>query len=192
LLRLVAEFREEDDLIYGACLSFSETGRKCVVNRPPEYNYERLCLSDYIVQPSSFWRRRLWEKTGPLDSTLHFAFDWEWFLRAAKSGKFRRSEQIFSAYRFHADHKSSTGGVRRKKEICTVAARSGDARAKRAYVFAAENISVLRDAEQLRLRLEGRGLQAWEGLARLFYPSLWRMPAGVDFASVQSAFRMIG
>ena len=189
---LAAEFGETDDLVYGACLSFSETGRKCVVNRPPPHDHSTLCLNDYIVQPSSFWRRQLWEKAGPLDTSLHYAFDWEWFVRAAQFGKFRCSATIFSAYRFHADHKSSTGGERRQIEICAVAARSGDAVAERTYEFVAENIGALRASEQLRLRFEGRGLQAWRGLARWFYPALWRLPAGVDFGSVQSAFRMVG
>ncbi len=192
LLRLAAEFREEDDLVYGGCLSFSETGRKCVINRPPEHNYEQLCLMDYIVQPSSFWRRSLWEKTGPLDTSLHYAFDWEWFMRAAQFGKFRRSETIFSAYRFHAAHKSSTGGELREREICAVAARSGSTKAKRAYEFVSRNLRTLRASERFRRRLEGRGMDSWQGLARWFYPRLWRLPAGVDFDSVRSAFRMIG
>jgi len=192
LLRLAAEFRQEDDLVYGACLSFSETGRKCVINRPPEHNDEQLCLMDYIVQPSSFWRRSLWEKTGPLDVSLHYAFDWEWFIRAAQFGKFRRSATIFSAYRFHAAHKSSTGGELREKEICAVAARSGSTKAKRAYEFVSRNLRTLRASERFRRRLEGRGMDSWQGLARWFYPRLWRMPAGVDFDSVRTAFRMIG
>jgi glycosyltransferase involved in cell wall biosynthesis len=192
LQRVVAEFRDEDDLIYGACLSFSETGRKCVVNRPPEHDYEELCLQDYIVQPSSFWRKSLWDKTGPLESSLHYAFDWEWFLRASKLGFFRRSKTIFSAYRFHADHKSSTGGEVRRREICDVAARTGSSRSRCAYDFASCNIETLRNSEQLRGRLLGRGLESWQELARWFYPQLWRMPKGVDFGSVRSAFRMIG
>lgn len=192
LLRLAAEFREEDDLIYGACLSFSETGRKCVINRPPEHNYEELCLIDYIVQPSSFWRRSLWEKTGPLETSLHYAFDWEWFIRAAKLGRFRRSGVIFSAYRFHAAHKSSTGGELREQEICAVAARNGSAKAKRAYEFVSRNIRTLQASERIRRRLEGRGIQSCQGIARWLYPPLWRMPDGVDFDSVRSAFRMIG
>jgi len=191
LLRLAAEFREEDDLIYGACLSFSETGYKCVVNRPPEHDYRKLCLSDYIVQPSSFWRRQLWEKTGPLDTSLHYAFDWEWYLRAAKLGKFRRSGTIFSAYRFHSEHKSSTGGASRKNEICAVAERSGDTNAQRTYDFVSRNINPLRSYEGVCRRLEGRGLGKWHVFARCFYPSLWRTPAGIDFGSIRSAFRMI-
>jgi glycosyltransferase involved in cell wall biosynthesis len=192
LLRLETEFRKEDDLIYGACLSFSEAGRRCVINRPPEHNYQELCLIDYIVQPSSFWRRSLWEKVGPLDASLNYAFDWEWFIRAAKFGKFRHSETIFSAYRFHADHKSSTGGQQRAKEICAVAERSGDIRAKRAYDFVGKNIRILRTSNQLRLRFEGRGLSTCQSLARWVYPSLWRMPVGIEFSTVQAAFRMIG
>ncbi len=192
LHRLADEFRDEDDLIYGACLSFSETGRKCVINRPPEHNYEELCLSDYIVQPSSFWRRRLWEKTGPLDSSLHYALDWEWFLRAGKQGTFRCSKTIFSAYRFHADHKSSTGGKLRESEIFRVASRGAGQKSRAVYDFVSQNLNTLRTAERFRLRLEGRSISHSQMLARWAFPKLWRMPRGVDYEAVCVAARMIG
>ena len=192
LLRLEAEFREEEvDLLYGACLSFSEKGRKCVINRPPAYDYEELCLQDYIVQPSSFWRKSLWERTGPLDSKMHYAFDWEWFLRASKSGNFRCSNTLFSAYRFHADHKSSNGGEVRRQEIFAVAKRNGNAKANSVYNFVGRNLETLRAFESLRRRLEGRGLKSAPELARWAFPRLWRLPENVDFASVRSVYRMI-
>ena len=37
---------------------------------------------DYIIQPASFWTRKTFEQVGPLNESLHYGFDWDWFLRA--------------------------------------------------------------------------------------------------------------
>ncbi|MEI9897633.1 MAG: glycosyltransferase [Chthoniobacter sp.] len=101
LHEVARQFREPVDLIYGNCLSFSDKGTRSIVNRPPQHDRDLLALVDYIVQPSTFWRRSLWEKTGPLNEAIHYAFDWEWFLRADRIGVLRKADFIFSAYRFH-------------------------------------------------------------------------------------------
>ncbi|MFA7345426.1 MAG: glycosyltransferase family 2 protein [Terrimicrobiaceae bacterium] len=192
LLAIAGELAAGHDLVYGDCISFSDLGKRCVINRPPVYDRELLGLVDYIVQPSSFWTRSLWSKTGPLNTALHYAFDWEWFLRASGFGKFHKCERILSAYRFHASHKSSTGGERRTEEIFSVAEKQGGEKAGRHYRFVREHLAVLRCHENLCTRLRGRGLSKYEPVARWFFPSLRSLPEGCDFQKIRRCMGMFG
>ncbi len=40
-----------------------------------DHDRMNLLLTDYIVQPSSFWTRKAMDQTGPLDQSLDFGFD---------------------------------------------------------------------------------------------------------------------
>ncbi len=83
----------------------------------------RVSQQHTLVQPSSFWHRQVWEQAGELDATLHYAFDWEWFIRAAAVAHFDFSPSFYSVYRIHDQHKTGTGGEARRREICEVARR---------------------------------------------------------------------
>lgn len=189
---LIRAFPPADALIYGNCLSFSENGGKCIVNRPPAHEAEFLSFCDYIVQPSSFWSRSLWEKVGPLNENLHYAFDWEWFLRACKIASFLKVEEIFSAYRFHQAHKSSSGGTRRIEEICTVASTHAGADAEKHYQFAVKNLESLKKYEFLRRRIKGRGIRGDGRFTRLAIPGLWCLPEGIGFEKLRTCAAMLG
>lgn len=80
-------------------------------------NYE-LSIFDYIIQPGSFWTKKVWEETNGVDEKLHFVFDWDWFLRAKKIGaSFKYVKRVMAMYRVHDAHKTGTGGSKRQKEI---------------------------------------------------------------------------
>jgi glycosyltransferase involved in cell wall biosynthesis len=79
---------------------------------------ENLCLSDYVIQPSTFWTRASWEKTGPLNESLCYTFDWDWFIRAVQAGSaLDPCDRYLAAYRIHDAHKTGTGFDRRTAEI---------------------------------------------------------------------------
>ena len=181
---------EQDGLIYGDCLSFAQRGNRARVNRPPVHDIELLKIVDYIVQPSSFWTRSVWEKTGALNEELHYAFDWDWYLRASAQSRVRKVDKIFSAYRFHDAHKSSHGGEKRAREIVTVAGLRGGENAARHYQFALDRADALRKYENWVLRLKGRGINR-DHLARWATPSLWTLPSGLNFEKVRECFKML-
>ena len=113
------------EFIFGNCVHIREdsplvTGSD-VERRHAEMN---LVLADYIIQPSSFWTRDLWLKTGVLDESLVFGFDWEWFIRARKAGAvFKPDVKYLSVYRIHGEHKTGVGGDRRLRELATIYGR---------------------------------------------------------------------
>ncbi len=67
-----------------------------------------------ICQPTSFWRRQVWEQCGPLDESIHLSMDYDLFCRVVKQGLCIRSIPIrVCQFRYHASSKS----VMNKKEI---------------------------------------------------------------------------
>jgi hypothetical protein len=84
---------------------------------------EDLSVFDYIDQPSSFFSRRAWERAGPVDEALTYAFDWDFFIRVSREFPMRCTEGVYSAYRHHAAHKTGTGGERRALEIVEIIRR---------------------------------------------------------------------
>jgi glycosyltransferase involved in cell wall biosynthesis len=94
-----------------------------------------LALADYIIQPSAFWTRIAWTATGPLDESLNFALDWDWFLRARKKGvAFVPDDRYLAVYRMHRGHKSAVGGDRRRRELATIYARHSGERYERLFL----------------------------------------------------------
>ena len=103
--------------VYGNCILWYEEEQRALVERSRPFDREVLRRCTYLIQPSSFWTRALWEKTGPLNQDLHFVLDWDWFFRASAHCEFKYVNQTLSVYRFHGGHKSSSGSPRRRQEI---------------------------------------------------------------------------
>ena len=114
------------ELLFGNCVRVSEDEPDSSFGSHVRREHERrnLLLADYIIQPSSFWTREAWLKTGALDESLVFGFDWEWFTRAFKAGvAFKPDDKYLSVYRIHRGHKTGTGGARRLGELAAIYAR---------------------------------------------------------------------
>lgn len=106
------------DLVYGEGWYIDEFGHRIEPCRFIRRNFTRQYLvnKDPILQPAAFWRRELWEKTGPLDTNLHWVFDWEWFIRAHSNGRFRYIPKNFAYYRVQPYALTRTGGLARQLE----------------------------------------------------------------------------
>lgn len=75
-------------------------------------------------QPSVFFHRRLYEEIGPLDTSLKYGMDYDYWLRALRRGySFHYVPQIFSDYRYHATSHSNQGFDTFLKEWQDVSAR---------------------------------------------------------------------
>jgi glycosyltransferase involved in cell wall biosynthesis len=59
-----------------------------------------------LTNQAAFWRRRVHGEIGFLDETLHFAFDYEWFLRLTKNRRGMHDNKTWGGYRLHAATKS--------------------------------------------------------------------------------------
>ena len=138
-LRLVAnllsECVDEAIVVYGGCELFQDPGTATELRAAVPFDPERLQITDFIDQPSVFFTRVAWERVGPLDESLHYAFDWDWFLRAAKCCRFQRCDQVLSRYRVHSQHKTGSGGLRRWEEMSEVVRRHSSDEVVRHYQY---------------------------------------------------------
>lgn len=92
-------------------------GHRCIINEmnqvighwilPPHSNF-LMRRWDLIPQESCFWRRSLFERKGNIDTSFHFAMDYDLFVRYMAVGKFKRVNRFLAAFRMHQNTKTAT------------------------------------------------------------------------------------
>jgi glycosyltransferase involved in cell wall biosynthesis len=99
---------------------------KCVHVEP--YNQHRLLhYTDFIVQPTVFFRRSAFEAVGGIDTGLHWCMDYDlWLKMAVKGLKIAYLPKHLANFRWLADNKTATGDWGRLREIEQVVARYAD------------------------------------------------------------------
>ena len=181
--QLIGSRLAEPVVLYGGCEMFDErTGRREVRPAMP-FTRELLETVDFLDQPSVFWTRRAWETVGPLDETLHYGFDWEWFLRASKVCRFVATDALLSRYRLHTTHKSGTGGKRRWIELLEVVRRHSSPAVVEHYEFLLRNDSArwwLNKRMRIAQRLRALFPSFSDQVANLLSPPFWALPKGLS------------
>jgi glycosyltransferase involved in cell wall biosynthesis len=74
------------DVLYGACDLIDERGAYLCTYRTPSFNHVLELGSNRLLQPATFFRRRVFESIGGLNPTLHYSFDYDFWLRASLRG----------------------------------------------------------------------------------------------------------
>jgi glycosyltransferase involved in cell wall biosynthesis len=88
------------------------------------WSYPRLLQICYLCQPAVFWRREVMERFGLFDATLHYALDYDYWLRVGREVEFRYLEGMYLAgSRLHEDTKTLKQRVAVHREILQVASR---------------------------------------------------------------------
>lgn len=66
-------------------------------------------LAEGMMLPNqaTFWRRTLHTEVGWIDESLHYAFDYEWFLRLIHGRRAAHTSHILGGYRLHDETKTS-------------------------------------------------------------------------------------
>lgn len=65
-------------------------------------NYARMLRgSVHIPQATTFFRAELWRKVGPLDLSLFFAFDYDFWVKLAKISEVRYIPKLWANFRIH-------------------------------------------------------------------------------------------
>jgi glycosyltransferase involved in cell wall biosynthesis len=61
-----------------------------------------------ICQPTSFWRKKVWDECGPLDVQLHYCMDYDFYAKALKCGfKFKSIRMLVCKFRYHKSNKGT-------------------------------------------------------------------------------------
>lgn len=87
-------------------------------------NLKRMRYADYMLQPSTFWRKSIFEKV-TIDEQWVYTFDWLFFLDIFEKGySVLAINDYLSAYRVSGDNKTALDNAKRKKEIAKMAKRN--------------------------------------------------------------------
>jgi glycosyltransferase involved in cell wall biosynthesis len=89
------------------------------------HTHDRLLVQNYVSQPAVFWRRALMERVGHLDTSLHYTFDYDLWLRFSALGPPLFLERELAAFRWYPTSKSGAGYARQFEEDERVALRHG-------------------------------------------------------------------
>lgn len=101
-------FRENPDtaLLYGDSYYCDTAGALIGRYRSEAFDLDKLAYANIICQPSTFFRRDTFEAVGGLDRTLHFAMDYDLWIRIGKRFPCRYLPQMLATYRLHEASKT--------------------------------------------------------------------------------------
>lgn len=98
----------ETDVIYGHRIVVDEQSREIARWFLPRHDAEVLRLNDFVPQETLFWRRRIWDRVGGLDTSFQFAIDWDLLLRFQSAGaRIIRVPYFLACFRAHAAQKTA-------------------------------------------------------------------------------------
>jgi glycosyltransferase involved in cell wall biosynthesis len=126
LFRLVnAAQKANANFVFSSSIHFDIRGRSSRVPLRKSltlhaYSPRYIRLIDLIDQPATLWTRELFEQNGPLQEDMHYAFDWDFFIRASSSARPALCDEVTAVYRFHDAHKTGSGATVRMHEIMNV------------------------------------------------------------------------
>jgi hypothetical protein len=103
----------KDRLIYDRWNTVEE------INNPLDW------LRNNFIQPAAYFRRRVWQEAGPIDVTLRYALDVDFWIRAAKVCRFALVPQLLAVDRAQPAAKTTAEKPQMFGELAMVQARHG-------------------------------------------------------------------
>jgi glycosyltransferase involved in cell wall biosynthesis len=118
---VIRAFRDhpEIDIVYGDYCLINESGKILGVRREIEFNafilrYHRVL---YIPTTTTFFRRRIFDENNWLDEKLHYAMDFEFFIRLSARGyRFMHLSKILADFRLQPTSKTCTSPDKQQAE----------------------------------------------------------------------------
>jgi len=108
-LQTVAGFfrdQPETGLLYGDAHYCNIEGTIIGRYRTEDFNFDKLAWFNFICQPAAFLRKDAFEAVGGLDESLHFAMDYDLWIRIGKRFPCRYLPLYLSTYRLHEASKT--------------------------------------------------------------------------------------
>jgi len=123
---VVEEFKKHPNLsvVYGDVVFIDKTNTIFKVIKMYEWNYNRLLRGLSISQPATFFHRQIICEN-KLDDNLHYAMDFEFWLRLGKKYKFIHVNKILAGNRIHKERKRISRGDVAKNEDILIMKRYG-------------------------------------------------------------------
>jgi hypothetical protein len=97
------------DAVYGHRVLIDEHGDEIGRWFTPRAGAHELPMHDLVPQETLFWRRRMWDRAGGIDSAFQYALDWDLLLRFAAAGaNIARVPWFLGGFRVHSEQKTNT------------------------------------------------------------------------------------
>lgn len=125
------------DLLYGKAHEIGANDEPLGDYPTARFDFERLLQSCCLCQPATFWRRRVMDRLGVFDASLHYAMDYEYWLRLARAGAtLVHVPEFLACTRSHAETKTQSARLRVYAEILEVSRRhAADASFSQYYAY---------------------------------------------------------
>lgn len=101
-------FRDNPDtgLLYGDASYCDTEGAIIGSYRTEEFEYDKLAWFNFICQPATFFRKEAFKAVGGLDESLHFAMDFDLWIRIGKRFPCSYLPGVLATYRLHETSKT--------------------------------------------------------------------------------------
>ncbi|MBT0653841.1 glycosyltransferase family 2 protein [Geomobilimonas luticola] len=112
-------------LLYGDAHYCDTAGAVIGRYRTEEFDLDRLASANIVCQPAAFFRRQAFTAVGGLDVTLHFAMDYDLWIRIGRRFSCHHIPRMLATYRLHETSKtiSSDTLIRNSEESLGVTRR---------------------------------------------------------------------
>lgn len=113
------------DIIYSHRIFIDRAGQEIGRAIYPAHDSRALKYAGYVPQETMFWRKRVWDKIGPIDVDFQYAMDWDFMLRAEAAGcRMVRIPRFISCFRVHDEQKTTKNYERGRIEMQKLRLRS--------------------------------------------------------------------
>jgi hypothetical protein len=96
----------EIGLMYGDACYCDQSGITISKYRTDGFQFDRLASANIICQPAAFFRRDAFHAVGGLDASLHFAMDYDLWIRIGKRYPCSHISRLLATYRLHNSSKT--------------------------------------------------------------------------------------
>ena len=108
-VRKVVQFFEANpdiSMVYGDAYTVDSESRIIDLAPTEDFDYQRLAETCFICQPTVFLRRHVFEQIGPLDVSLHYCLDYDYWMRVGKRFRISYLRELLAASRLHTEAKT--------------------------------------------------------------------------------------
>lgn len=123
---VVSFFKEypQADIITGGGIIIDENSKwiQQILVHQKRICYKHLRYAHSLLQPATFFKSKVLDSI-KVDITLHYAFDWDFFIKMSKQFNFLAVDEVWAGYRMWGRNKTSAGAGARARELLEVTGR---------------------------------------------------------------------
>ncbi|MDD1682673.1 MAG: glycosyltransferase [Methanoregula sp.] len=120
-VRYLTSENPDSSFVYGEGYHITAEGK--IIGRYPteSFDFQHLAETCYICQPTTFWKRGVMETIGLFDDSLHYALDYDYWIRIAKQyGTLGHINDYLANSRFYRETKTLSKRVEAHAESLNV------------------------------------------------------------------------